>query len=291
MKKVLNFSPAILLILLVIYSFNTHENKNELEDEFFKEKKLLQNELNKIVADYKEITSKKKWLTKRVVNGMNKIIALKDSVEQLEKVNYDLLFKYSLKITKLERENRKLFLKVESLQKQNTKLRSENTQVKKDLQAEEKSFSSLVAENKKLKREELALKRKVNIAGTIEISSVLVEALKEKSNGKYTTTNRYKKTDAFRIKFDILPNELANIGNREIFVQILDDHNNTVPSEKSGSKNEISYNDLISIDYDREKISVVSLVSVDRASMNEGDYTVNVYIGKRKVGKSIINLR
>ncbi len=290
-KKFLKYSPVILLVSLIIFSFKSHGNKSELEDEFFKEKKLLQKELDKIVADYKEITTKKKWLTKRVVNGMNKIIALKDSVEQMKKVNYDLLFKYSLKVTKLERENRKLFLKVESLREQNKKLRDENTSAKKKLNEGNESYKSLLATNKKLKSEEKVLKDKIGVAGILKISSVKVEALKEKNNGKYTTTTRSKKIDAFRVKFDILPNDLANIGNREIYIQILDDHNNGVPSERSGSKNEISYNDLINVDYDREKISVVSLISVDRAAMHKGEYSINVYIGKRKVGKSSISLR
>ncbi|WP_442264736.1 hypothetical protein ACSIGC_10290 [Tenacibaculum sp. ZS6-P6] len=291
MKKIFKYSPIILLVSLIIFSFKSHNNKSELEDEFFKEKKLLQKELDKIVVDYKEMTTKKKWLTKRVVNGMNKIIALKDSVEQMKKVNYDLLFKYSLKVTKLERENRKLFLKVESLREQNKKLRNENQFTKNKLRQGEESYKSLLATNKKLISEEKTLKEKIGIAGALEISSVKVEALKERSNGKYTTTSKSKKIDAFKVKFDILPNDLASIGNREVYIQILDDHNNTVPSERSGSKNEISYNDLINIDYDREKVSIVSLISVDRAYMYKGKYLINVYIGKRKVGKSSISLR
>ncbi len=290
-KKFLKYAPIILIASLVIYSFKTNENRNELEEEFFKERYLLEKELDKIVADYKEITTKKKWLTSRVVNGMNKIIALKDSIKKMEKVNYDLLFKYSLKVTKLERENRKLFLRAHSLREQNKKLRNENRVAKEKLSKKSKSYNSLLAVNKKLKTTEKALKHKVDLAGVIEISTVTIEALKERNNGKYRSTTKSNKTDAFKIKFDVLPNEIASIGNRQIFVQLLDEHNNIVPSEKNGFENEISYNDLINIDYDREKISVVSLISVDRASLIEGGYTANVYIDKRKVGKANINLK
>ena len=263
LSKFLKFSPVILLVSLIIYSFKTHENKNQLENEFFKEKKILEKELDKIVADYKEIRTKKKWLTKRVITGMNKIIALKDSVKKMEKVNYDLLFKYSLKVTKLERENRKLFLKAESLDRENKRLRKENNDVKNQLEAGEKSYNSLLAKNKKLTAEERELKRKVSIAGNIKISGIQVQALKERNNGKYTSTSRSRKTDAFKIKFDMLPNQVASMGKKQVYVQLLDKNEEVIPSERSDANKEIAYNDLINVNYDKEKIGVVSLISFD----------------------------
>ncbi|WP_299713985.1 hypothetical protein [uncultured Tenacibaculum sp.] len=291
LSKFLKFSPVILLVSLIIYSFKTHENKNQLENEFFKEKKILEKELDKIVADYKEIRTKKKWLTKRVITGMNKIIALKDSVKKMEKVNYDLLFKYSLKVTKLERENRKLFLKAESLDRENKRLRKENNDVKNQLEAGEKSYNSLLAKNKKLTAEERELKRKVSIAGNIKISGIQVQALKERNNGKYTSTSRSRKTDAFKIKFDMLPNQVASMGKKQVYVQLLDKNEEVIPSERSDANKEIAYNDLINVNYDKEKIGVVSLISVDRTQLTKGKYTVNVFIDKRKVGETSISLR
>ncbi|WP_299619584.1 hypothetical protein [uncultured Tenacibaculum sp.] len=291
LSKFLKFSPVILLVSLIIYSFKTHENKNQLENEFFKEKKILEKELDKIVADYKEIRTKKKWLTKRVITGMNKIIALKDSVKKMEKVNYDLLFKYSLKVTKLERENRKLFLKAESLDRENKRLRKENNDVKNQLEAGEKSYNSLLSKNKKLTAEERELKRKVSIAGNIKISGIQVQALKERNNGKYTSTSRSRKTDAFKIKFDMLPNQVASMGKKQVYVQLLDKNEEVIPSERSDANKEIAYNDLINVNYDKEKIGVVSLISVDRTQLTKGKYTVNVFIDKRKVGETSISLR
>ncbi len=291
LSKFLKFSPVILLVSLIIYSFKTHENKNQLENEFFKEKKILEKELDKIVADYKEIRTKKKWLTKRVITGMNKIIALKDSVKKMEKVNYDLLFKYSLKVTKLERENRKLFLKAESLDRENKRLRKENNDVKNQLEAGEKSYNSLLAKNKKLTAEERELKRKVSIAGNINISGIQVQALKERNNGKYASTSRSRKTDAFKIKFDMLPNQVASMGKKQVYVQLLDKNEEVIPSERSDANKEIAYNDLINVNYDKEKIGVVSLISVDRTQLTKGKYTVNVFIDKRKVGETSISLR
>lgn len=291
LKKYLQYSPIIIVVLLIVYSFKTHGNRNELEDEFFKEKKLLQKELDNIVLDYQEMTSKKRWLRKRVVNGMNKIIALKDSVAQMKKVNYDLLFKYSLKVTKLERENRKLFLKAASLRKENKQLQDENLAIKEELGKGEETYKSLVSKNKKLLKEERVLKHKVSLAGAIEIGPVSLESLKERRNGKYSSTSRSRKTDAFKVKFNLLPNEVTVPGNREIYVQLLDQNNNIVPSQKSTSKNDKEYNDLINVDYDNEKVGIVSLISVDRNYLSKGNYTVNVFIGDRKVGNTSISLR
>ncbi|CAL2087772.1 hypothetical protein [Tenacibaculum sp. 190524A05c] len=292
-NKFLKYSPIVLLISLVVYSFKTHESQNRLDEEFRKEKLILQQELDQIVADYKKMSVKKKGLSRRIITSINKMISLKDSIKDIKKGNYDKLVKYSLKVTQLERENRQLMLKADKLHQENTKLEEENNSVRKKLRAHKKSQESLVKMNESLMNEEKQLKEKIGVAANLEIGNVAISTYREKSNGRYTSTTKSRKTDAFKVKFDLLENELAEMGERDIFIQILDKNNDVILSEKNQGDNgsEMAYNDYIRVNYENQKLGIVSLISVDRNNMEKGDYKVRVYIDGAKAGERKISLR
>ncbi len=293
-NKFLKYSPIVLLISLVVYSFKTHESQNRLDEEFRKEKLILQQELDQIVADYKKMSVKKKGLSRRIITSINKMISLKDSIKEIKKGNYDKLVKYSLKVTQLERENRQLMLKADKLHQQNAKLQEENTSVRRKLRAHRKSQESLTKKNEELVNQEKALKEKIGVAADLKISDIAIFSYKERSNGRYTSTSKSRKTDAFKIKFDLLENELAETGERDVFIQILDKNNNVILSDKNQGNNdnsEMAYNDYIKVNYENQKLGIVSLISVDRHLMKKGDYTVNVYINGAVAGKGKISLR
>ena len=292
-NKFLKYSPIVLLISLVVYSFKTHESQNRLDEEFRKEKLILQKELDQIVTDYKKMSTKKKGLSRRIITSINKIIALKDSIKDVKKGNYDLLVKYSVKAAKLERENRALLLQADNLQQKNELLQQENNSAKLKLRAHKKSQESLAKMNEELENQEKALKEKIGTAANVKIGKVSVFSYKERSNGKYTGTSRSNKTDAFKIKFDLLENKLAEVGVRDILIQIKDKDNNVILSEKNRGEDNGSkpYNDFIKVNYENQKIGVVSLISVDRNFMQAGDYIVDVYIDDIKAGQGKVTLR
>ena len=292
-NKFLKYSPIVLLISLVVYSFKTHESQTKLDEEFRKEKLILQKELDQIVADYKKMSIKKKGLSRRIITSINKIIALKDSIKDVKKGNYDLLVKYSVKAAKLERENRALLLQADNLQQKNELLQQENNSAKLKLRAHKKSQESLAKMNEELENQEKALKEKIGTAANVKIGKVSVFSYKERSNGKYTSTSRSNRTDAFKIKFDLLENKLAEVGVRDILIQIKDKDNNVILSEKNRGEDNGSkpYNDFIKVNYENQKIGIVSLISVDRNFMQAGDYIVDVYIDDIKAGQGKVTLR
>ena len=292
-NKFLKYSPIVLLISLVVYSFKTHESQNRLDEEFRKEKLILQKELDQIVTDYKKMSTKKKGLSRRIITSINKIIALKDSIKDVKKGNYDLLVKYSVKAAKLERENRALLLQADNLQQKNELLQQENNSAKLKLRAHKKSQESLAKRNEELENQEKALKEKIGTAANVKIGKVSVFSYKERSNGKYTSTSRSNRTDAFKIKFDLLENKLAEVGVRDILIQIKDKDNNVILSEKNRGEDNGSkpYNDFIKVNYENQKIGIVSLISVDRNFMQAGDYIVDVYIDDIKAGQGKVTLR
>lgn len=285
---------AALVILLIIYSFKLNSDYQKLEDAFSEQKVELQAELDEIIDDYKNINVKNKDLSQRLVHEINKIILLRDSIKNLKKSNYNLIVKYSRRIVKLERENRRLFIQVDSLNKQNYELLQENIVVKQQLDENNASQKTLLKRNKNLEKEQIKLKAKVDIAGIIKVNDVQAIAMKERSSGKLTSTSRSRRTDAFRVKFDLLPNPVTTPGKKEILIQILDEEKKVVASKgnkkiKDGSK--VFFSDNIYAEYDNTRLGIVSLILVNRGDITKGMYTINAYVDGILSGKTQVKLR
>ncbi len=294
LKKALKYLPLVVLILLVGYSFKGYEKHNELESVFGKQKIELQLQLDRMLDDYKELSTKKKSLSKRLIREMNRIISLKKSIKQLNEKNYHLITKYTRTIVKLERENRTLFLQVDSLYTNNQKLQNQNNTIKDKLTANVKSNNVLLKKNKKLQKEEKILSKKIDKASIIKVDKITAVALKESRRGKFKSTSRSKRTDAFKIKFDIPSNLIAKSGKKKILIQVLDENKNVIsPKGEENLKKEkrIAYSDSIITNYQNQKLNVVSLISVDRKSINKGSYDVVVYVDGKISGTTNLYLK
>ena len=112
--------------------------------------------------------------------------------------------------------------------------------------------------------------------------------------GKLVETSRARNTDAFRINFTIAKNEISEKGERQLFIQITDSKGNTLASKGEFmlfDETQISYSDATSVDYLNEPIDVISLIEVDRDSMERGVYNVNIYIEDKIAGVTNITLK
>ena len=86
-KKILLILLSIATLLSCLYAFNKNYDykvANSKLKKSIKEKKELEKELEKTTANYKKLSVKNKKLSKRVISEINKIINLKDSVDELD---------------------------------------------------------------------------------------------------------------------------------------------------------------------------------------------------------------
>ena len=81
---------------------------------------------------------------------------------------------------------------------------------------------------------------------------------------------------------------------RQVYIQIVDLKGNTIA--KKGSfmlfdNTEANYSDKTTVNYLNEPIDIISLVEVNRDNINEGVYTVNIFIENKFAGASQITLK
>lgn len=293
-KSTLIVVLLILILFLTIYSLQKSSQYNSLQEIFQQEKSDLENELDEIIKDYTNVVVRKKRISKRLKIELVKMNNLRDSIKKLPQGNYNLIRKYRRKIANLERENRRLFIRVDSLDTANQVLAQENVITNEILQQKVSINTSLTEKNKELEDKQKDLEAKIAVGSIIKTSPVKVIALKERSSGKLTSTSRSNRTDAFKINFDLLKNPITNAGEKSVYIQILDENKKVVApkgitSLKDGGR--IQYTDSIEVNYNNDKLSLVSLILVDRKDINKGKYTVSAFVDGIYSGTTTVKLR
>ncbi|MEX6626854.1 hypothetical protein [Tenacibaculum salmonis] len=284
----------ILTLFLTLYSFQKSNQYSNLQEIFEQEKTDLEKELDEMIKDYTDVVLRKKRISKRLQVELGKMNVLRDSIKNLKIDNYSLIRIYRKKISSLERQNKKLFIRVDSLSTANEVLAQENVITNNILQQKENINSSLNNKNKKLEEKQKTLETKIAIGSLIKTSNLNVVAMKERSSGKLTSTSRSSRTDAFRINFDLLKNLITDAGEKAVYIQIRDDNNNVIAPKgitnlKDGAK--IQYTDSIEVNYNNDKLSLVSLILVNRDDINKGKYTISTFIDGIYSGATTLQLR
>lgn len=285
---------VVSLGLLSLHNYKSSRERSELEEILSQEKQNLQAELDEIIGDYTDIVVRKKNLSKRLRRELRKIVELRDSVKSLQRTNYASILQLRKRIVTLERENKLLFMQVDSLTKQNYELLQENCVAKKELDEKELFTEELTQKNIHLNRSRKRLAAKVAVASLVKSGPLKVLTLKERSSGKLSATSRSSKTDAFKVFFDLLENSLAKKGNKAIYIQIVGPNKKIIAGKgkiklKNGTR--ITFSDAITVNYIRERMRIVSLILVNRADIIEGDYRINTFVDGVYTGKATVSLK
>lgn len=288
------YALSLAFICLALYSLKKTNDYAELKDVFVQEKQDLQANLDEMIKDYTDVVIRKKRLSKRLKVELVKMKNLRDSIETLKLDNFDLIRKYRRKIATLERENRNLFIRIDSLNTANQVLTQENTIAKEILVQKETLNVNLEKKYNALEVKQKSLEKKVAIAGVIKTSPIRAVAMKERSSGKLVSTSRSSRTDAFKINFDLLENPVTISGDKTVYIQIIDEDKKVVsPKGKASLKNgaTIQYTDSLEVNYLNDRMSLVSFVLVNRDDVNKGKYTVSAFVDGNYTGNAVVKLR
>ncbi len=287
---------AFLILLILIIGFLSYENArdySELKAVLKLDKDELEQELTTIIKDYNEVSNKKNEYSLQLKDELEKVVQLRDSVKNLKEADYRFISYYRKRTKILSVENKKLFEKINQLNSINNELVSKNDSVNQALLFKEHQNTKLSSINNQLSKERQVLKEKVAIAEVIEISTIKAEALKKRKNGKYTSTMRSEKVNAFKIEFDLLENKVAAPGPKEVHIQITDNNNNVVAPIKDDcthNKKKIPCSDVLIADYNNRQLSMVSVVNINN-KITAGVYHISTFVNGINVGKNSLDLK
>lgn len=286
-NKLIMIVLGVLLVAALAYTFYASTEHKKLTNAIEQEKEEIELNLDNMIVKYEDAIGENTSMSNELAFERDKIIALRDSLKDLKATNYSLIRRYRKQIEKLEADNLELF-------QMNDELTKKNEVLTQNLDSATNKMNSQIAKNDTLAVQNMKLGQKVALGSILKVQGAKVLAMREKSNGKLVETSRSKNTDAFRINFTIAKNQIADQGERSVYIQVADIQGNTL-----GSKGElmlfdestISYSDRTLVNYLNEEVSIISLVEVNSDNIKKGVYTVNVYIDNLLAGVSNITLK
>ncbi|CAL2091879.1 conserved protein of unknown function [Tenacibaculum sp. 190524A02b] len=290
-KRFLNKGVIAFLLLLVIgIGYLAYQNTMDflyLKNAFDTEKKELELELDNVIHDYQIAINENQDYSIKLGEKLKEVEMLKDTIQRLKTSNYNLLRIYRKKISRLEKENKRLLNKLDSLRVLNLELFNENDSVKQALSKEEILNLTLVKNNE-------VLEKKVAFAEVIDIDKLVLNAMKKRSSGKLTTTYRARRANAIKVQFDLLENNVIDKGIKPIYVQLLNSKGDVIAGKEEVTLTNgtiITYSDTINADYYNDRLSVTSLIDIIPGSLQTGTYTVKIYVNKVFTKEAIIKLK
>ena len=286
-SKIIIIALGVLLLAALAYTFYTAGEHKKLTNAIEDEKLEIASNLDNMIVKYEDAIGENTSMSNELALERDKIILLRDSLKGLKATNYSLIRRYRKQIEKLEADNLELF-------QMNDELTKKNELLTQNLDSVNTKFTNQIAKNDTLSVQNIRLGEKVAIGSILKVNAVTTLAMREKSSGKLVETKRSKNTDAFRINFTISKNEIAERGERSVYIQVLDAQGNTI-----GSKGEltlldettISYSDRTLVEYLNEEVTIISLVEVNSENIKKGVYTVNIYIDNILAKAGVVTLK
>ena len=216
-----------------------------------------------------ELVARKKEISKLVADLKSNKARSQSSIDELNRQLADL----TARLAQVEAENKELIAKNDALNSENQNLNNEN--------------NKLTVEKTKLK----------SLASRLQASSVKIETLKKKwLTGKETGTLKASAVEAFRISFSINENNVAEAGEKTLYVKITGPEGVTLANggqggtfDFDGKSSKYTYK-LTSV-FENELKPVQPTVWKPDAQLKPGKYVVEIYSEGYKMGSTLLDLK
>ncbi|MBK22261.1 MAG: hypothetical protein CMP63_08145 [Flavobacteriales bacterium] len=227
-------------------------------------------DVEEILAKRKESAEKIATLEKQIAELIEESDGQASNFAQFKA----LYAKLKTEVYTLRSEISKLKAKNQALISENAKLKEENKQLGTDLAGANENNAKLEGINNDLEG-------KVAIGKRLQTFEKIAEGVKVRRNGEEKSTNRAKRADKIRVAFTIGKNEIADAGEIDLYLRVLDPSDRIISEngEEFNYKNEkLAYTTKESINYKNSSTDVIIYAEkTGGKSFEAGLYKVQVY--------------
>ena len=277
LKVIAGLLGVAFLIAAIFAGTQYSENKKNVEA-LTKEKELVVGDLNSLKSEYDKAILESNATNEELVDARDRIAKYIDSVSTM-KADISSLSRYRRQVSILKEERAKLLRQVDSLTQSNSYLAMQRDSTFVELEKQTVFNDSLVVQNTQLAD---AVER----GSSLNLSKISVDAVKERNSGKLVSTSRAKSTDKFKVCFTVASNIIAEAGDREFVIEILDPQGNVLGETKSKqveSGASVTYSKGTSFYYENSSLDVCDYIDKPTTDFQKGNYMVNVYDDKLKL--------
>ena len=276
--KVLAGLLGVLLLGVIIYTVSLYQDKKKTETALTDEKALVVEDLNSLKSEYDKAILESNATNEELVAARDNIAKYLDSVKTM-KSDISSLSRYRRQVNVLKKERAQLLKQVDSLTQSNTMIAMQRDSTYTELEKQTVFNDSLVVQNTQLADV-------VERGSALNLSKFNVDAVKERKSGKMKSTSRAKSTDKFKICFTVADNLIAEAGDREFFLEVLDPQGNVLGESYSKTNDagaSVTYSKGTNFYYENKSLDVCDYINKPAGDFQKGNYMVNVYDDRLKL--------
>lgn len=285
----LKIALGIALVLFLgtaFYTMNLYQSSNKIQKDLTEQKQLVMNDLNAMAKQYDEAISENTVANQNLVEARARIQGLIDSLK-ISETNVKSLWRYKQKYLSLQKEMNVLLAQNDSLRVQNSYLATSLDSTRVRLEERTMFTDSLLVQN-------TALTEVMEDASALTTVGLKGFGVIERTSGRLIPTERASRSDKIRVCFTVAKNKLAQAGDQELYVQVIDPKNNTLGANEQVMFDDtaVNYSIISKFNYENESLDICEFVaSKGDKHFEKGRYIVNVYNNKGLVSKSEFTLK
>lgn len=285
----LKIGLGILVVLFLgtaFFASKLYSDKKESEAQLLSEKTQVMNDLNSMAKQYDIAIQENEVANQDLIEARTRIQGLIDSLK-VSQNSVNSLWRYKKKYLALQEE-------MDVLLAQNDSLRVENELLATSLDSTQVQLAERAIFTDSLLVQNTELASAVKDAAALQTVGLKGFGIIEKNSGRQIPTERARRSDKIKVCFTVAKNTVAEAGDKELYVQVIDPENNVL-----GSNEQIQFEDqvlnysLISrFNYENRNLNVCEFVTnSDDEKFVSGRYVVNVFNDKNLISTSEFTLK
>jgi len=278
------FLSIILVIIVTIFIVQHIENK-KVVTVLNMEKESIQDELNKMVANYDSMKTTNDTLSEELFVAQTKVKDLLLEVNQVKKASYEQINKYRDEVTSLRAIMQNFVVQIDSLNKRNAMLMKENTQVKQD-------YAQMENKKEQLEKEKQQLQEKVSRAAMLEANGLFATGINRRGKDE----NSVRRAEQIRISFTLSKNVTTKRGVKTIYARIRRPDQGLLVKSKNDLFNfedlTIPFSASREVTYEGQELPVnIFWDNTNEPPFEIGQYTIDVFVDGFNIGTTAVEFK
>ncbi|MFP2995568.1 hypothetical protein ABN763_06640 [Spongiivirga sp. MCCC 1A20706] len=276
---------ALAVVGLTVLSYFNHVESKQKLTFLENEKETFKKELNDMIKQNETLQNQNIAIAKELEDTKGQMVSLLDSLSSMGP-NFSEIRRFRQQIRSLRAENRDLMVSRDSLQRVNQQLVNELRQRDQRLASEQKT-------NAALKRDNEELSGLIEKGSSMQIEDVASKAFWLRSAGQLSQTTLSEKTDVMETCFTILPNNLMQKGDKELFFQIVAPDGEVInPTFQTSVNNKkLWFSKKRVVNFTNKILKVCDSFNLSNAVMESGTYQIKVFFNDELVGATMLALQ
>ncbi|UBZ11153.1 hypothetical protein LDL79_03320 [Leeuwenhoekiella palythoae] len=276
--KIVTGILAVLLVVAGAFAIKLYNQEKNTKAELTEEKELVLNDLKQMVTKYDAVIEENNLKDTELNQARDRIQVLIDSVQQMD-ASISVLRRYRDEVYKLKKEREFLFAQNDSLKGMNKMLA-----MRVDSTSYELEVSKMKRDSLAMVKEELA--EKIALGASLAANKLVGTGVIVRNSGKLVENDNARRVDRIRACYTVPQNRIADAGDKQLYVQVLDPQNNILGENKTvklDSVTSVTYSAISKFYYEKTALDICENIAPKGGEFAKGLYKINIFDGGRMI--------